>query len=177
MILLEKNRVIEEAKKRDTLKQNMEDMEVKLKTFAELSDKMGASISQENSSSATDKIKKIFDDRAVIQKQTVLLFVGITNMLDAGPFTEKTTVQDIQKQYPSIKKIAQNTIESYENDIRAAEETRDDFIAQKQKELNQITRDIEQAQFIQRNQLTDAAKKVLLYIGIFLGLMLIRYMS
>jgi len=168
VILLEKTRVLEETKKRDILLKNMENIEIELTAWDNLSKNMNESVSHGILASATDEIKKIVDDKAAIQKQIPLLFMDMTDILDTGPFTEETTVQDIQKQYPAIKKIAQNTLKTYALDIKKAEDARDEYVAQKQQELNQLSRDIEQARFIQKSQLTEIIKKVLLYISIFL---------
>jgi|GEM_PF-2875252 len=84
---------------------------------------------------------------------------------------------DIQKEYPTLKKIAQNKLELYETDLKKAETTREEFIAEKEKELEQIFLDIERAKYIKNTQLSDAIARILTYIGIFFGLTLIRYIS
>jgi len=76
-----------------------------------------------------------------------------------------------------MRKIANNKLKSYEEDIKKAEKMRDEFIAQKEKELEQINLDIERAKYVQQSQISEAIKKVLTYIGIFLVILLIRYVS
>jgi flagellar hook-basal body complex protein FliE len=148
-----------------------------LQTWQDISEKMNHDVSRGILASASDEIKKLIEDKDTVQKDIVVLFVSVANALDAGPFTEETTISDIQKEYPAFKKIAQNKIKAYEADLEKAENVREEFIIQKEKELNQITLDIERAKYVKQTQLSEAITKVLIYIGIFLGLLLVRYMS
>lgn len=126
---------------------------------------------------ASDEIKKLVDDQEKVQKDLVLLFINVANMLEAGPFTEENTIADIQKEYPALKKIAQSKLRLYNEDIKKAEKIREEFIAEKEKELEKISLEIERAKYVKQTQLSEAITKVLTYIGIFLGLLLIRYVS
>ena len=177
IISLEKTRILDEAKKRDALEQNISTIEAGLQTWQDISEKMNHGVSRGILASASDEIKKLVEDKDAVQKDIVVLFVSVANALDAGPFTEETTISDIQKEYPALKKIAQNKIKAYDADLKKAENAREEFIIQKEKELNQITLDIERAKYVKQTQLSEAIIKVLMYIGIFLGLLLIRYMS
>ncbi len=129
---------------------------------------MNANASHGILASASDEIKKLVDERDKLQKDVVTVFIDVANSLDAGPFTQDTTVSDVQKQYPAIKKIAQNKLKDYESEVKDAEKSREDFILQKQKELDQVSLDIERAKYVKQSQLSDAITKVLMYIGIFL---------
>lgn len=177
VISLEKSRVLEEAKKRDTLKQNLSTIETWLETWEDIWEKVNADTSRGILSAASDEIKKLVDDQEKVQQDVVLLFVNVANELDVWPFTEKTTIADIQKIYPTLKKIANNTLDSYESDLKNAEHARDEFITQKGNELEQINLEIERAKYVKKTQLSIAITRVLTYLGIFLGLLLVQYIT
>lgn len=177
IISLERTRILDEARKRDALQKNISDIESGLKKWDNLSETMSDNASHGVLASATDEVKKLIEERDKLQKDISTIFIDVANSLDAGPFTKDTTVPDIQKQYPAIRKIAQNKLKAYEVNVKKAEKTREDFILQKQKELEEVSLDIERAKYVKQSQLSEAITKVLMYIGIFLGLFLIRYIS
>jgi len=177
IISLEKNRILEEAKKRDMLAQNLSSIEEWINTWQEISKKVNSDASRGIFSAASDEIKKLIDDKEKVQKDVVLLFVHIANILDVWPFTEEATIADIEKEYPTVKKIADNALKIYDDDLKKAEQSRDDFINQKEKELEQITLEIERAKYVKKSQLSEAITRVLSYIGIFLAIFCIQYVS
>jgi len=177
IISLEKSRTLEEAKKRDALEQNLSTVETGIRTWQDISEKVNEDVSRGILAVASDEIQKLIEDREKVQQDVVLLFVHVANALDVWPFSAETTMADIQKEYPTLKKIAQNKLELYETDLKKAETTREEFIAEKEKELEQIFLDIERAKYIKNTQLSDAIARILTYIGIFFGLTLIRYIS
>ena len=168
IISLEKTRVLDEAKKRDTLKQDLSSIESGLQTWQELSEKMNQDVSRGILAAASDEVKKLVENQDAVQKDIVILFMNVASALDTGPFTEETTISDIQKEYPALKKIAHNKLKSYEDDLKKAEKSREEFITQKQNELKQINLDIERAKYVKQSQLSEAITRVLTYIAIFL---------
>lgn len=177
VISLEKNRTLEEVKKRDTLKQNLSTIETWIETWQDITEKVNEDAAQGILSAASDEVKQLVDDQEKVQKDIVLLFVNVADSLDVWPFTEETTIEDIQKAYPTFKKIAHNVLDAYESDLKKAEHAREEFVNQKEKELEQIMLEIERTKYVKKTQLSQAVTRVLSYIGIFLGLLFIQYVS
>ncbi len=149
-----------------------------MSTWEDISERVNSHLSQGILTSASDEVQKLVEDQEKVQKDLISLFVTIAHTLDSGPFVEEdTTVADIQKEYPILKKIARNQLHLYEEELKKAEENRDEFIAHKEAELKQLSIDIERAKYIKQTQLSKAIAKVLTYIGIFLSLLLLRYLS
>jgi hypothetical protein len=150
------------------LEQDLSTIETGLRTWLDISEKMNQNVSRGILAAASDEVKTLIENKDIVQKDVVILFMNVANTLDVGPFTEKTTISDIQKEYPALKKIAQKKLTSYEDDLKNAEKLREEFIAQKYNELKQVTLDIERTKYIKHNQLSEAITRVLTYIGIFL---------
>lgn len=149
-----------------------------MNTWEDISEKVNSHLSQGILTSASDEVQKLVEDQEKVQKDLVSLFVTIAHTLDSGPFVaEDTTVADVQKEYPILKKIARNQLRLYEEELRQAEATRDEFIAHKEAELKQLGIDIERAKYVKQTQISKAIAKILTYAGIFLALLLFRYLS
>lgn len=168
IISLEKIRVLDEAKQRDALQKNIADIDAGLDRWQDLSQRMNGNLSHGMLAAASDEVKKIAEDKEALQKDVVTVFINVSKALDVGPFTDETTISDIQEQYPAIKKIAQYKLKDYEANLKKAEKSREEFISQKQKELDQVSLNIERARYVKQTQLSEAITKVLMYIGIFL---------
>jgi len=176
-ILLEKSRLLEEVTKRDTLKKNLADIEAAMQSWKALTDTISPSDSIGVYSSATDEIKKLVDERDALQKRIIVLLTGVSNELSTIPFTPETNFQDIQKEYPNIQQKAQDVLQFYETEIKNAEKTRENSLALKKQELVHVNLDIERAKLVKKSQISGVAKNILLYLSIFLGLFIIRYLS
>ena len=176
-IRLEKSRPLEEIKKQDVFRKNLADLEAGMKSWKTLTDAISPNNSIGVYASATEEIKNLVDERDILQEKIISLLANISNELDTGPFTAETNFQDIQKGYPLILKKAQDRAQSYEIDVKNAEKTRENSLLLKQQELNQVNLDLERAKLVKKSQISGVAKNILLYIGIFLGLLIIRYLS
>lgn len=176
-ILLEKSRPIGEVKKRDVLKKNLDEIEAGMQSWETLTNTISPSDTVGVYASATDEIKRLVDERDALQQKIITLLTGVSSELDTGPFTSETNFQDVQKAYPALQKIAQNKLQSYDDTIKKVEKTREDFLLLKKQELDQVNLDIERAKLVKKSQISGVAKNILLYLSIFLGLLIIRYLS
>lgn len=177
IISLEKNRTLEEQKKLESLETNLNSIEKGISSWTDISEKMNIRLAQWVLSAASDEIKKIATERDKVEKSTVIIFMNLAKTLDAGPFTEETTIADIQKEYPILKKIARTQVKNFESELEEAEKARTVFMTQKEDELKKINLEIERARFIKQTQLSKAIIKILTYIGIFLWLLMLRYIT
>lgn len=82
IIFLEKTRILDEAKKRNALKQDLVSIESGLQTWQDISDKMNYDVSRGILAAASDELKKLVDDRDSVHKDIATLFVSVANTLD-----------------------------------------------------------------------------------------------
>lgn len=154
MISLEKTRVLSEMKKRDAFQQNIAEIEVAMQSWNTITNTLNPEHSLGVYLVASDEIKKLVEERDILQKQIIVLLDKISDDLDTGPFAQEANFQDIQTQFPIVQQRAKERLDAYESDIRKAEKAREEFLAQKRQELEQVTLDIERTRFVKKGQLS-----------------------
>lgn len=117
-----------------------------------------------------------------LKKQTVLIdkFTQLTQILSAseGSFSSTSNSLDqIQRQFGIMKKLASSKILGYDAAIAEAEKNRANTLNIKQKELSNTTSEIERLSRVKNNQLLEIFRRISYYLAIFVGLYLIKIIS
>lgn len=78
---------------------------------------------------------------------------------------------------PGLERLAQKRIRDYDSAIQKAEEQRIAIINDKNLQLEIVDAEIERLKAVKNNQLSGVLQRLALYIGIFLGIVVVKYIT
>lgn len=88
-----------------------------------------------------------------------------------------TSFTDLQKEFPTIKRLADNVLQGYDAEISEAEKKKNDTISQNKRELAEVTAEIDRLKNIQRDQILQTSRQIGEYILLFLAIYVAKIFS
>lgn len=171
---LEKERVLEEVKRRDEVQILLTDIDVLLRESSKLTTQKNTIIYSGKDSNLLPDIEEKIQEKQEIASEKILT---LATKLDFGSYTTDTTFSELQKDFSSLRRLTQNTLRAQEKVISDAENKRNEFIAQKSKELDELNLEIIRLKQIRTDQVSQALGQTGLYILVFVILYLLRIIS
>lgn len=148
-VSLEEDRVFEEVQLAKNIETLLADADMLMKELTTLMSQRDVLLLDNSLSLSSEFDIKIEEKKSLVSKK----IRSLAEALEFGTYTNETTFPELQKDFSSLRKVAQNTLFSYEKTLSTLEKERQDFIIQKQVELREIDREIDRLQNVQRNQL------------------------
>jgi len=147
-IKLEKERIIDEVKNRNETQQLLADIDVLLRESSQLTLKKNSLHSEE--------LKDI--EKSLLEKQAAasVKIMSLATKLDFGAYNADTSFLELQKDFPSLRRLAQNTLRAQDKIINDAEKKKNDLITEKNKELSEIENEINRLGQIRREQISQS---------------------
>lgn len=170
--------ISEITKKRDDLKKLISDTEELFKEWSTMSlQKIELSGKIDIADSDREVLRNLSDE--LKNKETLIAqkILNLSQMLDFGPFSLETPFSELQKEFPTIKRLGTQAIQKYENQIAEEEKKKDETTLQKRKELQAITLEIDKLKRVQRDQILQTATQLGGYIFLFFGIYLAKIFS
>lgn len=171
---LEKERVLEEVKRRDEMQSLLANIDVLLREISKLTIQKNTIIYSAKDTELLPDIEDKIQEKQEIASEKIL---ALATRLDFGNYTSDTPFSELQRDFTSLRRLTQNILRSQEKAISDAEKKRTDFIAQKSKELDDVNLEITRLQQIRTDQMSQTLGQLGLYIMVFVVLYVIRFVS
>ena len=177
-ITLEQNRVLDEVKERDLIQNTLHDIDILLKEWSQINmQKIELSLSSSDASNAKINLEKITKDLDAKQAALANKIVVLSQALDVGPFSNSTPFIDLQRELPTLRKLARKNIEDSAFSIAVAEKKHNDFIESKKKELEAVNVELERLRQVRNIQLSRTAQQIGWYLFVFISLYILKIAS
>lgn len=131
----EKNRVLDEEKAYNELKKDIWAVEEKMKERNQILEKIHPTISSEVFLSAPEDIDALIQKKEILEKEILALLVSLSPRIDGGPFYPDMPIEEVERQFAAVRKVANNSLHAYELIMKKAQKERDDFIVLKNRIL------------------------------------------
>lgn len=177
-ITLEQNRVLDEVKERDLIQNTLHDIDILLKEWSQINmQKIELSLSSSDASSTKINLEKVTKDLDAKQAALANKIVVLSQALDVGPFSNSTPFIDLQRELPTLRKLARKNIEDSAFSIAVAEKKHNDFIESKKKELEAVNVELERLRQVRNIQLSRTAQQIGWYLFVFISLYILKIAS
>lgn len=93
--------------------------------------------------------------------------IQLSELLDFGPFSENTAFSELQKEFPTMKKMSENVLNGYDISIAEFEKKKNELLVQNKTELDAINMEIERLKQVRREQAIHTVKQIGGYLLIF----------
>lgn len=150
---LEKERVLEEVKRRDEIQLLLTEIDVLLRESSKLTTQKNTIIYTGKDADILPDIEEKIQEKQEIASEKILT---LATRLDFGSYTTDTPFSELQKDFSSLRRLTQNTLRAQEKVISDAEKERTDFIAKKNKELDDVNLEIARLEQIRSDQVSQA---------------------
>lgn len=171
---LEKERVLEEVKRRDEIQSLLTGIDVLLREISKLTIQKNNLIYSGKDTDLIPDIEEQIQEKQELASEKILT---LATRLDFGSYTTDTPFSELQKDFSSLRRLTQNILRSQEKVISDAEKKRSDFIIQKSKELDDVNLEITRLEQIRADQMSQTLSQIGLYIMVFVVLYVIRLIS
>lgn len=166
--------MLEEVKRRDEIQSLLAGIDVLLREISKLTIQKNTIIYSGKDADLLPNIEEQIQEKQEIVSEKILT---LATRLDFGNYTSDTPFSDLQKDFSSLRRLTQNILRSQEKVISDAEKKRDEFIAQKSKELDDVNLEITRLEKIRTDQMSQTLSQIGLYIMVFVFLYVIRLVS
>lgn len=173
-INLEKERVLDEVKKKTEIQSLVSEVDVLLREIAKYSIQKSVLSYENENQSQFKEIEVQLAEKKTLASQKILLLAA---KLDYGSYDSETSFGELQTGFSSLKKLANNTLIAQETKIKEAENKRQLFLEQKNKELDEINLNIERLQEIRSHKISKTVQQLGWYLLIFGFIYLLRIFS
>lgn len=171
---LEKERVLEEVKRRDEVQILLTDIDVLLRESSKLTTQKNTLIYSGKDANLLPDIEEKIQEKQELASEKIL---ALATKLDFGSYTTDTPFSELQKDFSSLRRLTQNTLRAQEKVISDAESKRNDFITQKNKELDEVNLEITRLEQIRTDQMSQALGQIGFYLLVFIVLYFLRIIS
>lgn len=173
-IKLEKERVLDEARKKNEIQTLVSEIDVLLRGIAKYSiQKSVLSYEDENQVQLKELDTQLIEKKSLASQK----MLSLATKLDYGSYDSETSFSELQASFFSLKKLANNTLIAQETKITAAENKRQLFLQQKNKELDEINLNIERLQEIRSHKISKTMQQFGWYLLVFGFIYLLRIFS
>lgn len=173
-IKLEKERVLDEVKKKNEIQSLLTEIDILLREVANFSIQKSVLINEDDSQAQVKDITEQLANKKSTALQKMLL---LANKLDFGSYESDVSFSELQADFPSLKRLATNTLIAQEKKISEAEGKRQLFLEQKNKELEEVVVNIERLQEIRSHQIYKSLQQIGWYVLVFGFIYLLRVFS
>lgn len=176
-IQLEQSRILDEVKERNLIQDTLSDIDTLLKEWSQLNlRKIELSLAQDPSGAKSD-FEKISKDLEAKQALLANKIIILSQALDVWPFSSNTPFIDLQRELPTLRKLAHKNIADSNVSIALAEKKHDDFVQSKKKELEAVNVELERLKQVRNIQLSRTAQQIGWYLFAFIFLYIFKVAS
>lgn len=176
-LALEEQKVLDEVKERDAIQNTLGDIDVLLKEWSQINLKKIEITLATDTTQTSPELEKITKELEIRQAALAQKILALSTLLDVGPFSANTPFIDLQRELPTLRKLARQNIENSTEAIALAEKKQNDFIQSKRKELESINVELEKLKQVRNAQFSRTAKQIGWYLAIFGFLYIFRVAS
>ena len=173
-IKLEKERVLDEVKKKNAIQGLIVEIDVLLREIAKYSlQKSVLTFDEENQS----QIIEIDFQLKSKQSLAVQKILSLAEKLEYGSYDSNTIFPQLQYEFSSLKRLAQNMLVVQDKNIAESEKKRQVFLEKKNQELYEININIDRLQEIRSKKISTTAQQIGWYLFIFWFIYIFRITS
>lgn len=175
---LEKPEVHDIVKKKTTLAKLVSDIESLLQDWSQLSiNKIQLSARTDLTMDESSQLKNLSIELEAKQSDISQKMLGLSRALSFGPLSPDTPFADLQKDFPTMKHLADNTLREYDVAIADSEKKKKETWAAQQLELDSIASEINRLQQVRHDQIIQTSKQALTYVLIFFAIYCAKIVS
>lgn len=103
--------------------------------------------------------------------------LALSRVLSFGPLSPDTPFADLQKDFPTMKHLADNALREYDISIAESEKKKKEALTAQQLELDSIASEINRLQQVRHDQIIQTSKQALTYVLIFFAIYCAKIVS
>lgn len=175
---LEKPEVQDIVKKKTALAKLVADIESLLQDWSQLSiNKIQLSARTDLTVDESSQLKNLSTELDAKQNDISQKMLALSRVLSFGPLSPDTPFADLQKDFPTMKHLADNALREYDISIAESEKKKKEALTAQQLELDSIASEINRLQQVRHDQIIQTSKQALTYVLIFFAIYCAKIVS